>query len=172
MNQSIARINGADIVAVENDGSTFVPVKPICEALGIAFQSQRTKLQEDEFLAPTVTIIVTVAADGREREMVCLPLRYVYGWLATINPGKVAPEAREAVCRYRQECYDVLYDHFHAAMQRTIETNEQEIKLLEKISNYKDAESDARRDRKGAEEALAKLRRERLNPQPRLFESI
>lgn len=169
MNKPIAIINGTDIVTVEQDGGVYVPIRPICEALGIAYHPQYTKLQEDEFLAPTVTIIVTVAADGKDREMVCLPLRYVYGWLATINPGKVAPGAREAVSRYREECYNVLYDHFHAALQRTIEENEAEIQLLQQINNAKDVENEAKTARKKAESALDRLRKERLDPQPRLL---
>lgn len=116
----ITRINGADIVTVDKDGETYVPIKPVCDALGIDAKNQRTKLQEDEFFASTGVIITSVAADGKEREMYCLRLRDVYGWLATINPGKVAPEAREAVTHYRRECYDVLYEHFTCSMRRTI----------------------------------------------------
>lgn len=172
MNKPITYINGTEIVAVEEDGNVYVPIKPICSILGVADQSQREKILEDEILSSVGTLRVSTGADGKQYEMFCLPLKYIYGWLFSINPKNVAPEAKEAVSRYRRECYEALYDHFHEAMQRTIETNEQEIKLLEKISNYKDAESDARRDRKGAEEALAKLRRERLNPQPRLFEGV
>lgn len=169
MTNSISKINAVDIVTVEKDGQIFVPVKPICDAIGIAFQPQHIKLQEDDFLAPTVTIIVTVAADGKEREMVCLPLRYTYGWLATINPGKVAPEAREAVTIYRRECYDVLYDHFTGSMRRTIETNNAEIELLKEINSAIAAEKEAKNRKKKAEESLAKLRTERLNPHPTLF---
>lgn len=169
MTNSITRINAVDIVTVEKDGQIFVPVKPICDAIGIAFQPQHIKLQEDDFLAPTVTIIVTVAADGKEREMVCLPLKYTYGWLATINSGKVAPEAREAVTNYRRECYDVLYEHFTGSMRRTIETNNAEIELLKEINSAIADEKEAKNRKKKAEESLAKLRSERLNPQPTLF---
>ncbi len=169
MTNSITKINGIDIVSVGKDGDIYVPIKPICEAIGIAFPAQYSKLQEDAFLAPTVTIIVMVAADGKEREMVCLPLRYTYGWLATINPGKVAPEAREAVTNYRRECYDVLYEHFTGSMRRTIETNNAEIELLKEINSAIADEKEAKNRKKKAEESLAKLRSERLNPHPTLF---
>lgn len=169
MTNQISTVNGVAITTVKENEEIFIPIRPICDALGIAYHPQYTKLQEDEFLAPTVTIIVTVAADGKEREMVSLPLRYIYGWLATINPGKVAPEVRDTVCRYRQECYDVLYDHFTASMQRTIEQNEAEIKLLEDINDAKDREGRARAVRRKAEADLERLRKERLNPQPKLF---
>lgn len=169
MQQLISKINGIDIVTVDRDGEIFVPIKPICEAIGIDAKAQRAKLQEDEFFASTGAIITSVAADEKEREMYCIRLRDVYGWLATINPGKVAPEAREAVTRYRRECYDVLYEHFTGSMRRTIETNNAEIELLQQINSAISDEKEAKGRRKKAEEALSKLRVERLNPQPRLF---
>lgn len=141
----------------------------MCDALGIDAKSQRAKLQEDEFFASTGVIITSVAADEKEREMFCIRLRDVYGWLATINPGKVAPEAREAVTRYRRECYDVLYEHFSCSMQRTIETNNAEIELLRQINSAIAEEKEAKARRKKAEDALDKLRASRLDTQPTLF---
>lgn len=165
----IINFNGIDIMTVEKDGETYVPVKPICDAIGVDYKGQFDKLKEDEFFLPTMGLIPTVAADGKEREMVCLPLRYVYGWLATINPGKVAPEIREKVTRYRLDCYNLLYDHFTGSMRRTIETNNAEIELLRNINAAILDEKEAKGRRRKAEEALAKLRAERLNPQPTLF---
>ncbi len=169
MQQLISRINGVDIVTVDRDGEIFVPIKPICDAIGIDVDAQRNKLNADDFFNSTTAIITAVAADGKEREMYCIRLRDVYGWLATINPGKVAPEAREAVTRYRRECYDVLYEHFTGSMRRTIETNNAEIELLQQINSAISDEKEAKGRRKKAEDALGKLRAERLTPQPRLF---
>ncbi len=132
-------------------------------------ESQRDKIQADEILSSTAVLNTAVAADGKEREMYCLPLRYVYGWLFTINPKNVAPDAREAVSAYRRECYDMLYEHFTGSMQRTIETNNAEIELLRKINSAIADEKEAKNRRKDAEEALSKLRTERQNPQPTLF---
>ena len=169
MQTLISKINGVDIVTVERDGEIFVPIKPICEAIGIDVDAQRNKLNSDQFFNSTTAIIAAVAADEKEREMYCIRLRDVYGWLATINPGKVAPEAREAVAVYRRECYDVLYEHFTGSMRRTIETNNAEIALLQQINSAISEEKEAKNRRKKAEEALGKLRSERLNPQPTLF---
>lgn len=169
MQTLISKINGVDIVTVERDGEIFVPIKPICEAIGIDVDAQRNKLNSDQFFNSTTAIIAAVAADEKEREMYCIRLRDVYGWLATINPGKVAPEAREAVAVYRRECYDVLYEHFTGSMRRTIETNNAEIALLQQINSAISEEKEAKTRRKKAEEALGKLRAERLNPQPSLF---
>lgn len=169
MQTLISKINGVDIVTVDRDGEIFVPIKPICDAIGIDVDAQRNKLNADDFFNSTTAIITAVAADDKEREMYCIRLRDVYGWLATINPGKVASEAREIVTRYRRECYDVLYEHFTGSMRRTIETNNAEIELLQQINSAISREKEAKSDRKKAEEALGKLRSERLNPQPSLF---
>lgn len=169
MQTLISKINGVDIVTVERDGEIFVPIKPICEAIGIDVDAQRNKLNSDQFFNSTTAIIAAVAADEKAREMYCIRLRDVYGWLATINPGKVAPTAREAVAVYRRECYDALYEHFTGSMRRTIETNNAEIALLQQINSAISEEKEAKSRRKKAEEALGKLRSERLNPQPSLF---
>lgn len=169
MQTLISKINGVDIVTVERDGEIFVPIKPICAALGIEAAPQRDKLQNDEFFNSVGTIIVSTGADGKSYEMYALPLKFIYGWLATINPGKVAPEAREAVAVYRRECYDVLYEHFTGSMRRTIETNNAEIALLQQINSAISREKEAKAERRKAEEALGKLRSERLNPQQSLF---
>lgn len=167
--QLISTINSVDIITVDSQSETYVPIKPICDAIGIAAEGQREKIQSDEILSSTAMLSMVVAADGKEREMLCLPLRYVYGWLFTINPKNVAPGSREAVTRYRRECYDVLYHHFTASMQRTIETNNAEIELLRQINSAISREKEAKAERHKAEEALGKLRAERLNPQPALF---
>ncbi|WP_300505312.1 phage antirepressor N-terminal domain-containing protein [uncultured Duncaniella sp.] len=166
----ITTINGVEIFAeVTSDGNIFVPIKPICTALGIADNKQREKIQEDDILASVGTLRVSTGADGKQYEMYCLPLEYVYGWLFTINPKNVADSARETVKNYRRECYEALYNHFSRSLKRQIKENEAEIELLQKINSAIADEKDARIRRKKAEEALDKLRSERLNPQPTLF---
>lgn len=169
MTNPITKINGVEIVTVEKDGTIYVPIKPICDAIGVDARAQRDKIQSDEILSSTGVLSTSVGGDGKEREMFCLPLKYVYGWLFTINPKNVAESAREKVARYRRECYDVLYEHFTGSMRRTIETNNAEIELLKEINAAIADEKEAKSRKKKAEENLAKLRSERLNPQPSLF---
>ncbi|HNW73957.1 MAG TPA: phage antirepressor N-terminal domain-containing protein [Bacteroidales bacterium] len=109
--KTIARVNDVQIQMIDN-GQKLIPIKPICEALGISHQKQYEKLKSDEILSSTVTLRVTVGADEKEREMLCIPFMYVFGWLFTINPKNVKPEASEAVAKYRMECYQALFKHF------------------------------------------------------------
>lgn len=177
MENKICRINGVEIVAVEKDGTIYVPIKPICEALGVAFRAQYEKIQQDEFLRSTVMLSIIVAADSKDREMVCLPLRYVYGWLFTINPKNVAPEAKEAVATYRIECYNALYDHFERQTKRQKEWVDREKEVLaakaaalEEISGLKKTISEKQGIVRKADEDLALIQKERLDPTPSLFD--
>lgn len=165
----ITTINGKDIYAITENGEVYVPIKPICEALGIDVESQRSKIQSDETLSSTAVLSTVVAADSKDREMYCLPLRYIYGWLFTINPKNVAESARNAVLIYRRECYDALYEYFTGSMKKTLETNEAEIELLKEINSAISEEKEAKTRRRTAEDKLNRLRAERLNPQPTLF---
>ncbi|WP_446787445.1 phage antirepressor N-terminal domain-containing protein [Macellibacteroides fermentans] len=109
--KTIARVNSVAIVA-GNDPKKLVPIKPICDALGIDFPNQFRKIKEDEDLNSTVVLSTMVASDGKDREMACLPIEFVFGWLFTINPKNVKEDARESVRKYRMECYRALYSYF------------------------------------------------------------
>lgn len=169
--QFITTINGIEIYAVsDEDHNLFVPVKPICDAIGVAYERQFTKLKEHELLAPTITLRVMVAADGKEREMVCLPLEFVYGWLFTINTKNVSEGARDNVKRYQLECYRALYTHFAGSLRRRVEENEAEIKALEAVNEAIKGVRAAKLAQREAEEHLASIRKARLDAAPSLFD--
>ena len=108
---SVAKINNIDLMIVEN-GQKMVPIKSICDILGVTSNRQVEKIKSDEILSSVATLKVATGADGKQYEMFCIPLKYVFGWLFTINPDRVSPDAKEAVLRYKLECYDALYNHF------------------------------------------------------------
>lgn len=167
--KTIAKINGVEISAVVENGEYYLPIKPICEAIGVDYPTQYRKLQDDPIFSSTVGLRPTIGADNRIREMACLPLKYVYGWLFTINPNNVSPDAREKVIEYRRECYEVLYDHFTRASKRQIEVNEAEIKQLKIINDALAQQKELRSVIKAAEAELSKIRASRLDNQPSLF---
>ena len=127
--KAIARVNNVTILA-GNDAEKLVPIKPICEALGIDRKAQQDKIREDEFLSSVGVLSTLTGADGKQYEMFCLPLEFIFGWLFTINPKNVKEEAQEAVRKYRIECYKVLYNHFFGNMKKQIEQNDKELRLF------------------------------------------
>jgi hypothetical protein len=44
--------------------------------------------------------------------MVLRTLRYLHGWLFTINASRYDGERRKKVVRYQEECYEVLCSYF------------------------------------------------------------
>ena len=108
---AIAVVNNVTILSTY-DAKRLIPIKPICEALGIAFNSQIDKIKADEDLSSVMMLSITTGADGKSYEMACLPLEFIFGWLFTINPKNVKPESQEIVRKYRMECYSILYRFF------------------------------------------------------------
>jgi hypothetical protein len=102
--------HGDTLYLVEHHGEPFAPVKPICEAIGLDWKGQHDKLTA-RFRA-TIGLIPIVAADGKTREMVCLPLRKLPGWLYSLSPAKVAPAHRAKVEAYQAECDDALWRYW------------------------------------------------------------
>jgi len=154
--KNLAKVNEVAIQLVTDNGSKLVPIKPICEALGIDFDSQRKKLNEDDLLNSTTVLSTAVGADGKDREMLCLPLKYVFGWLFTINPKNVKEEAREAVAKYREKCYDVLYDYF-AGQSEYLELKNKMVE--DKLIAYDNIREDFKSAEKRLREAKVELYR-------------
>jgi hypothetical protein len=111
--KTLARINKVDILLVEN-GERLIPVKPICEALGINSNGQIERIKSDPILGSVNKMCLSTGADKKQYQMFAIPFRYVFGWLFTIDSEKVNIDARETVLRYQKECYDVLFNHFTA----------------------------------------------------------
>lgn len=101
-----------ELLLIDNAGEPFVPMKPVVEGMGLAWQTQHRKLMSSRFAA-TITEMVIVAQDGKQREMTCLPLRKLAGWLMSIHASKVRPELREGVIAYQNECDDVLWSYWN-----------------------------------------------------------
>lgn len=99
------------LICLERDDELFVAMRPVVEGMGLAWQTQHRKLMADSARF-NCNHMVTVAEDGKQREMLCLPLRRLNGWLMTISSSKARPEIRATVIAYQQECDAVLFRHF------------------------------------------------------------
>lgn len=109
----IIKINQVDINFPQSDETIYVPVKPICEVLGISHPSQTEAIKNHPILTSVVSMIETTGADGKQYDMLCLPIKYVFGWLFSIDARKVKPEASEAVITWQEKVYDALHEKFY-----------------------------------------------------------
>ena len=121
---------GDEVVAVRVEGGAiYVPVRPLCDLLGIAWAAQRRRILDDPVLGNEIRgVIIMITPEGRpqQQEMSCLPLKRLSGWLFGINAKRVKEEVRERLIRYQKECYDVLDEAFKEG-QLTAESSFAEI---------------------------------------------
>ncbi|EJT5653049.1 phage antirepressor Ant [Escherichia coli] len=103
--------HGAELYVVNHNGEPYTPMKPIVEGMGMDWASQFTKMKQ-RFKASIVKITMQLPGDEQRREIICLALRKLAGWLQTISPNKVRPEIRDNVIQYQEECDDVLYEYW------------------------------------------------------------
>jgi hypothetical protein len=92
----------------------FVPLRPLCDYLGISYTGQRERIERDPVLSSKLQSVVMETAGGAQ-EMQCLALDYLNGWLFGINANRINPKNRERVIRYQEECYLVLRDAFQGS---------------------------------------------------------
>lgn len=109
--QTVAKINNVSITLID-DADKLVPIRPICEALGVDDKNQRSKIKNDEILGSVGVLSTSTGKDGKQYEMFCLPYMYALGWLFTINPKNVKEESQETIIKYKMECYTALFNHF------------------------------------------------------------
>ena len=95
---------------IDADGKPYVAMRPIVDGMGIDWKTQERKLKSR--FASTVVIMPTVALDGKQREMLCLPLEKLPAWLLSIDPRKVAPTIRANVERYQAESEAALWNYW------------------------------------------------------------
>lgn len=111
---------GDTIIAVRTQGGgIYVPIRPICDLLGVDWSAQRRRISRDPVLGgESMSVAITTTDIGpdsrrpRTSEMLALPLDYVSGFLFGINAERVKKEVREQLIRYQRECYKVLAEAF------------------------------------------------------------
>lgn len=102
--------NGKSLVFLDIDGQYWVALKPICEALNVGWKYQHELLLKDEIFGQLSCEHGMVGADEKNRKMVSLPEKWVYGWLISIQSS--SPELNQ----YKKLCYEILAAYFHGSI--------------------------------------------------------
>lgn len=112
MNKAITvPFHGNNLFVIDFNGQPYTPMKPIIDGMGMDWASQFTKLKQ-RFKTSVVKITMRLPDDSQRRDVICLALRKLNGWLQTVSPNKVRPEIRDRVIQYQEECDDVLYEYW------------------------------------------------------------
>lgn len=103
--------HGDTIFCTTYQNQPYTSMKPIIENMGLDWGTQFRKLSgcKERW---SIVIMTMVAADGKERDVLCMPVRKLPAFLNTINPKKVRPELRERIELYQAESDDVLWEYW------------------------------------------------------------
>lgn len=104
--------NNQFLITLEQNGTYYIAMRPVCENIGLDWASQYSRIKRDDVLNSTIVIITMVAEDGKDRQMFCLPIEYLNGWLFGIDVNRCKPEIRETLIKYKKECYQALHDYW------------------------------------------------------------
>jgi len=101
------------------DDVAYVALRPIVDFLGVDWAPQYQRLQRDEVLDEERRLVVMTGADGKQREMVSLPLEFLPGWLFGMS-GTRFKDAKKAakLKQYRRECFRILWRAFQTDLLR------------------------------------------------------
>ena len=109
----------AVLVDVADRPQVFVPLRPLADLLGVSWTGQYERIQRDPVLSEVTRSVRVTRTQDQAREMVCLPLDYLNGWLFGINANRVKASIRERLIRYQRECYQVLAEAFMGGAPQT-----------------------------------------------------
>ncbi|CWX23108.1 TPA: phage antirepressor N-terminal domain-containing protein [Haemophilus influenzae 10810] len=104
--------NNQSLITIEQNGVHYVAMKPICENIGIQWESQYNRIRRDDVLNSVIFIMNMTGSDSKNYQMICLPIEYLNGWLFGIDINRCKPEIRDTLIKYKKECYQALHDYW------------------------------------------------------------
>lgn len=115
------------LVKIEDHTQMYVPLRPICDYLGLSWSGQRERISRDPVLSQEAQFVRVTRPNKRgdtrgDPNVLCLPLEYLNGWLFGVSASRVKPELQEKVIRYQRECYKILWQAFQS--EASVDTNE------------------------------------------------
>jgi len=110
--EKFLEFNGKTLVFIAVNGTYWIALKPVCEAIGVPYSRHLRTIKTDPILGPAWSLETMQVPGDQARKMVCLPEYLIYGWLFSIKSN--SPELIE----YKKECYTVLYNYFHGVITR------------------------------------------------------
>mgnify|MGYP002713091678 CR=1 FL=1 len=107
----------AVLVKEKDEQEIYVPIRQICQLLGVSYQGQIRRINDDPVLSKqvkgvNVTLTPSGGRGGGAQETNCLSLDYLNGWLFGINAKRVKAEVRDRLILYQERCYKVLAEAF------------------------------------------------------------
>lgn len=100
------------VLVIENGKETvYVPVKRLCDPLGLEISGQRQRIKRDEVLSEGAGIL-PLPSTGGDQDTFCIRYDLIPMWLTGVSANAVRPEVRERLKLYRKEAAQVLAAYF------------------------------------------------------------
>lgn len=92
-------------VAVRDDGTRVVALKPICESIGIGWdvQWEKTRPSDDYANKRYGICLEKVFHAGQTRQMVCVRVDRVYAFLHSLNPESIRSAGNEQAAKWLEK---------------------------------------------------------------------
>lgn len=108
-----ADFHGATLYGSRVSNIVYVALKPIVEAMGLAWNAQLERIKRDPILKEGMRETRIPSARGGSQMAVGLRLDLIHGWLLTISTNHIKDGTlRAKVLLFQRECYQVLWRHF------------------------------------------------------------
>lgn len=133
MKTEIVKIENGIIECPVVNEQRYIAIKPICEILGIDQDSQRQVIQTHPLFTSVAVLNTATGSDGKQYQMLCLPLKRFFLWLGGIHPNKVKEEAREGLMKYQELISDILFEKFVEEPEFYKMKSEQKDRLREEL---------------------------------------
>ena len=107
--EKILKFNDNEIPFIDYNNQYYIAVKPVCEALGVDYGGQYKSLKRNSFLKEELQLISIKrygVSGTQRRPMICIPQKYVYGWLFSIRGQSIEFQS------YKQQLYHMFYEYF------------------------------------------------------------
>tara|TARA_R110002126_G_scaffold39767_3_gene117643 strand:- start:4666 stop:5202 length:537 start_codon:yes stop_codon:yes gene_type:complete len=132
--EKFLEFNGKKIIFLSFDGTYWIALKPICEALNVDWNRSYQNVKNDPIFAPELAKQqMQVSKNGKSqlRNMTCITEEFVYGWLCSLRSNNVN------LSEYKKTCYKLLYKHFHGTITNRKELLLERNEIDTKIHNLK-----------------------------------
>ena len=135
MNQSNAHFlefSGKKIYFTRINGIYWIVIKSVCEALEVNFNRQYQNMRDDKILrSKFAKQQILIPGDTQPRKYVCIPEKYVYGWIFSIKSDS------DELWTYKEDCYEALYNTFHKVITKRAELYGEIAKATKELNQCK-----------------------------------
>jgi len=108
--ENFLEFNGKTILFIDTNGVYWIAIKSICDALEVDYIQQFKNLKNDPILGPALCKHTIQPPFDQPRNMVCIPEKYVYGWIFQIRSDS------PALLEYKWKVYEILFDYFQGSI--------------------------------------------------------